>query len=614
MASEYCDAGPDCPADQRLEFTDTKGRDRVWDKRITRRVVTKYTAWLRDRFGDEIVYLHWDCDEDGLHFHAIHLRIEEHAPTQRYVYGRALIRSRGHPLIGETRDEDGVPVTGYEVSQDDVAAWFAEPECADMGLVRGHRTAEQERRLGALTDWLVEHMPAPRPMSKKAHKRWALRKVMEDPTAMSLNNRDVEKLGLDLLIAAGRIPERRLKEKSTVRWRQEMLREYGGALVDVDDLRRDPVSAYERVLAKVAQDARSERRDLAELDAREGAAAAREAANIISFADAQRRYEDRLAAEKRGELKAQVAAEIRVADEERRLRDEAAEGRCREADAAAALRRRRNDEAAATTRREADADAAHARRRKQQALDDEHARIDAERAAHDARVRGFEAGREMMREGVYYWDLKTKKGYLRLQGEALEEARRMIAPAREDLRPALIAEAEASEARGAARAADEKRARADAEAAQHRDQEAEAARSQIAARLGLIEVLEAALPQFERPEDRFPDAWAMQHPKDDAAFKRLDDDLARMTNRQVRQVAVASRDGAALCEPGELQQRFHRGWRVLSFEAGRRGLCLDTGEHHPDRATDSMRARIHTDQEPCPIRIIQRTLARQRTI
>lgn len=95
-------------------------------------------------------------------------------------------------------------------------------------------------------------------------------------------------------------------------------------------------------------------------------------------------------------------------------------------------------------------------------------------------------------------------------------------------------------------------------------------------------------------------------------IKKLDQALRSIDNRQLRQTAIANRDATDICPPGLLQEQFNRGWVVLRFEAARRGLDLDTGIHDPSKATDAERATLHLDQEPCPIRVIRKDLARQR--
>ena len=110
----------------------------------------------------------------------------------------------------------------------------------------------------------------------------------------------------------------------------------------------------------------------------------------------------------------------------------------------------------------------------------------------------------------------------------------------------------------------------------------------------------------------FPGAWAVQPTTDNARLADLDRRLAEMNNAKLRSAAIASRDAADLSPGDRSREEFGRGWAVLRFEAERRGLDLDTGIHRPADGSDQERARLHTDQDPCPIRIVRKNIARQR--
>lgn len=112
--------------------------------------------------------------------------------------------------------------------------------------------------------------------------------------------------------------------------------------------------------------------------------------------------------------------------------------------------------------------------------------------------------------------------------------------------------------------------------------------------------------------EAFPGAWSIQPTSEKEKLVQLDKMLAELDNRQLRQAAIASRDATDLCQPGSARDDFARGWAVLRHEAGRRGLDLDTGQHVPEAATDADRAHLHTDQDPCPIRVVRKNIARQR--
>ena len=66
-----------------------------------------------------------------------------------------------------------------------------------------------------------------------------------------------------------------------------------------------------------------------------------------------------------------------------------------------------------------------------------------------------------------------------------------------------------------------------------------------------------------------------------------------------RDVVRLTRDDAALWT------RFGLGMRMLEHGAGRRGFDLGTGRHHPERATDPARARLRTDIDHRPIRVVR---------
>jgi hypothetical protein len=112
--------------------------------------------------------------------------------------------------------------------------------------------------------------------------------------------------------------------------------------------------------------------------------------------------------------------------------------------------------------------------------------------------------------------------------------------------------------------------------------------------------------------DAFPGAWSVQPTRKREELEHLDQELSKLDNRELRQAAIASRDATDLCPAGETRDEFGRGWAVLRYESERRGLDLDTGRHDPKQATDPDRARLHVDQDPCPIRVVRKNIARQR--
>lgn len=110
--------------------------------------------------------------------------------------------------------------------------------------------------------------------------------------------------------------------------------------------------------------------------------------------------------------------------------------------------------------------------------------------------------------------------------------------------------------------------------------------------------------------ENFPGAWAIPKTSDRAAVEtRLD----AMSNKALRSCYLATRDATEIVgEHQDVHDYFDRGRRVLQFEAGRRGVDLETGRHDPKSASDPNRATLHTDQDNQEIRIRRRDGQRQR--
>ena len=91
----------------------------------------------------------------------------------------------------------------------------------------------------------------------------------------------------------------------------------------------------------------------------------------------------------------------------------------------------------------------------------------------------------------------------------------------------------------------------------------------------------------------FPEALAVSDRDDPSSLQaRLD----AMSNRTLYATARATADARLLCDDAPaLRSQFSRGAAVLNLSAAQRGLDLETGRHDPKRATDSGRARLHTD-------------------
>ena len=104
-------------------------------------------------------------------------------------------------------------------------------------------------------------------------------------------------------------------------------------------------------------------------------------------------------------------------------------------------------------------------------------------------------------------------------------------------------------------------------------------------------------------EAAFPGAWAIAPGADQRAIR---EELDGLTNVALRDRWMATRDAVRLTEDdAALRTRFGLGVRVLEHGAGQRGFDLETGRHHPGRATDPDRARLHTDSDHRPIRVVR---------
>jgi hypothetical protein len=116
-------------------------------------------------------------------------------------------------------------------------------------------------------------------------------------------------------------------------------------------------------------------------------------------------------------------------------------------------------------------------------------------------------------------------------------------------------------------------------------------------------------PVGERTPDAFPEAWSI--PKGQES-KRLQETLDGMTNAALSACFSATQDAYLLTEDdAELQATFARGLKTVVFEAGQRGLDLESGKHDPKAAKNKSRATLHTDTPPDPVRVKRRIRERQ---
>lgn len=112
------------------------------------------------------------------------------------------------------------------------------------------------------------------------------------------------------------------------------------------------------------------------------------------------------------------------------------------------------------------------------------------------------------------------------------------------------------------------------------------------------------------PLDRnaFPDALFLATGSDAVALQK---ELDEMPNVSVRRTWVATWQSMKICDERlDLAEDLGRGAAALEEAARQRGYDLESGKHHPEKATDPKRARLHVDAEPAPIRIIRRNKQR----
>ncbi|KUF09045.1 hypothetical protein [Pseudoponticoccus marisrubri] len=104
--------------------------------------------------------------------------------------------------------------------------------------------------------------------------------------------------------------------------------------------------------------------------------------------------------------------------------------------------------------------------------------------------------------------------------------------------------------------------------------------------------------------DAFPGALFLARSSDPVALQK---ELDEMPNVSVRRTWVATWQSMKICdERPDLAEDLGRGVAALELAAHQRGYDLESGKHHPEKAEDPKRARLHVDAEPDPIRIIRR--------
>ena len=104
-------------------------------------------------------------------------------------------------------------------------------------------------------------------------------------------------------------------------------------------------------------------------------------------------------------------------------------------------------------------------------------------------------------------------------------------------------------------------------------------------------------PERRRDGGGFPDAMAVSARATPRQIRDFEESLARLSNRELRARALATRDAADLSENQRRRRDFAAAYKIQQDVARRRGLDLHTGRHDPTKATDPVLARQHVDSE-----------------
>lgn len=99
----------------------------------------------------------------------------------------------------------------------------------------------------------------------------------------------------------------------------------------------------------------------------------------------------------------------------------------------------------------------------------------------------------------------------------------------------------------------------------------------------------------------FPDAIAFPVDPSPEAIRKFENEIAGLTNAQLRARTLATRDATDLSTDPELKAQYRTSYVVMRDIAERRGLDLATGIHDPRRALDPQMAIQHLDSEQQPV-------------
>ena len=112
----------------------------------------------------------------------------------------------------------------------------------------------------------------------------------------------------------------------------------------------------------------------------------------------------------------------------------------------------------------------------------------------------------------------------------------------------------------------------------------------------------------------FPGTYPFPFSSENETQRRLDaeHDWNTLTNTEIFRLVRENKFAAALCKGTAFHNELFNGTKLLSFEARRRGLDLETGKHDPKMATDPARATLFTDEELVTVDPTRKSKTRQR--
>lgn len=294
---DFFRAADDCPEKFLVEFLDDEGELMRVDTRKWDEFKAASMSYLDTTFGSMLVYARADFDEQSGHIHFLLADTQETGPSSVYAYGRKIWRVTQHELIGG----NGGTKRGYELLQDHIGAWFAQPEHAHMKIVRGEGRAEKRREAQATAEKLLENaigaafldgdeLPEGSP---EARARYVIKRKMEEAIAEKGSAGKVRKdtkqeLALDWLALLGALDPARRHETKTRRAQTVLLAEYEALYGTAEDIIADPERAAETALAEARKRIAAENKAAANARADADREAAAERARLDREAAAER--------------------------------------------------------------------------------------------------------------------------------------------------------------------------------------------------------------------------------------------------------------------------------------------------------------------------------------